>query len=240
MSTLLTLSLSCRYDERVDTGTAVDSYEQVIEVPYRSGMSAANNAARAPLVNGILSALIPHDADRLSWLPSHRVFVNRIVSHRQLTYLQRVLDLSRLVASNPDSRTADADRASIVMMVNGGNHEGLKSIHANREFIDRPMNDFGFFIRMLKRANYSIGEHIPTLRSHLKMGDKHRVVNENGDLYKPLLYGESTLCEVVEAYPDRTDEIIELIERGVVDHHMAAALDSFDFGTSKPLLKGAL
>jgi hypothetical protein len=54
MSTLLTRSLSCRYDERVDTGTA-GSYEQVIEMTYCSGMSAANNTVRPSLINGFLA-----------------------------------------------------------------------------------------------------------------------------------------------------------------------------------------
>jgi hypothetical protein len=221
----------------VDTGTAVDSYEQIIEVADLSGMSAAKNAARPALINNILAALIPVKADRPSWLSSHNAFIKRITSHRQLTYLQRVLDLSLLVAANHDTRAADADRAYIMMLVNSGNNAALKDIHANREFIDRQMNDFGFFLRILKNLNYPIGERIPTLQSHVKMGAKCKVVNEKGDL---ILYGESLLCQVVESYPDRTDEIIELIERGVVDYRMSSVLDSVDFGISKPLLNGAL
>lgn len=216
------------------------SYEQVIKVVDLTGMSVTKNASRPALINNVLAAIIPFDADRTSWLETHNVFVNRIASHRQLTYLQRVLDLSLLVAANPDTRAAHADRAYIMTLVNSGNDATLKDIHANREFIDRQMNDFGFFLRILKSLNYPIGERIPTLQSHVKMGSKYRVVNEKGDLNKPLLYGESLLCQVVESYPDRTDEIIELIERGVVDYRMSAVLDSVDFGTSKPLLNGAL
>lgn len=224
----------------MSTSAAADTYEKIIEVVDRSGMSAAKNAARPALINNILAALIPCNADRRSWLASYKDFVNRLTTHRQLSYLQRVLDLSLLVAANPDTRAADADRAYIVTLVNSGNNVALKDLHANREFIDRQMNDFGFFLRLLKGLNYPTGERVPTLLSHLKMGDRYRVVNEKGDLFRPLLYGESTLCEVVESYPDRTDEIIELIERGVVDHRIPAFLDSVDFGTSKPLLNGAL
>lgn len=183
---------------------------------------------------------MPSGVDNEQWLSSYNLFVKRIVSSRQLTFLNLVLDLSLLVASNPDSKTASLDRAFIVGMVNSGDKDKIRDIHANREFLDRSMADMAFFLKMLKVVGYPMGERIPSLASHLKMGDKYLMVNEGGDLSDARFYGQSTLCEVVEAFPDCTDEIIELKERGVVEHQMSAILGSLNFGASKPLLNGAL
>jgi len=212
--------------------------ESIIEVPPHAYLSDAGNAARSDLINETLAALITPYEERENWLSSYNVFVNRLLKCNHSNILTLIRDLSLLVASSADPSLRDANRNFVVSHVNSNDFDRLKDVYANREFLSGNMADFSFFLRMLTRLRYRIGERIPTLASHMQISMLYSMFDEGRSSSR--FYGKSELCVVVENYADRTDDIIELLSRGVATELIPGVLDTMEFGISKPMRGGAL
>ena len=217
---------------------AAAPYVKVVDVAPSAKLSTTKNETRSELINRILIALSPADRIIGEWVRSDYHFTNRLTTNTNLSYLRKVLDLSLIVASRTDPRTAELERKFVMLGVRGVGSK-IGPVHTNREFLtEMRMEELDFLISGLSRLKYSSGERIPTLAVHHRV---EKVFDDNVSIGDHLMtYGRSSLMPFVEDSPHLADEAIELLHRGIKAGDIPDMIRAMEFGKSKSLQQGAL
>lgn len=216
--------------------------EKKPSIPKVGQKPVTNSVAHRLDIQKELLTILYDGENPMGWRNRNGALLKSLQSVRSPAFLQRALDLSTQADSLENNSLRNENLGYIKKQLETGLTKSIDRLHANLDLIpeDYEFAKVAMFFRRLPMSGHDDIERLPALQQHLIAHDIFPSINDLGSGGDRLVYGSSESYKVVEEFPERIDDIIELMRRGIVHTGLRDALTGIDFGPSRPLIDGVL
>jgi hypothetical protein len=211
-------------------------------IPKVHQKPATNSVAHRLDVQKELLTILYDGENPMEWRKKNEPLLNRLKHVTSSGFLQRALDLASHADSLENGYLRSENLGYIKSQLERGMVNNIDRLHVNLDLIPEicEFSKVATFLRRLPSSVHNEADRLPALPEHLAAHDAFPSLNDFGPQGARLTYGNSESFKVVKDFPDRIDDIIELMKRGIVHTGLRDALTGIDFGPSRPLTDGVL